>query len=145
MFKQLFRKSPLLVCAGALFVFTSCGGEEPVQESEEANTEETSTEKINVESDDASTEIATETPEEKPSLNTPVQMNNPSSADVKINPPHGEPGHDCAVKVGDPLPSANTTISTELNQPSMDGSVKLNPPHGQPGHDCAVKVGEPLN
>jgi len=22
---------------------------------------------------------------------------------AKINPPHGQPGHDCAVKVGDPL------------------------------------------
>jgi hypothetical protein len=34
----------------------------------------------------------------------PVQKS-PSATNglVKINPPHGQPGHDCAVKVGDPL------------------------------------------
>ncbi len=27
------------------------------------------------------------------------------SSNVKLNPPHGEPGHDCAVPVGQPLPN----------------------------------------
>lgn len=53
---------------------------------------------------------------------------------VVLNPAHGQPGHDCSVAVGAPLPSGNTTSS----------NVKINPAHGQPGHDCSVAVGAPL-
>ena len=37
---------------------------------------------------------------------SPVQIGAPTSApgSGRINPPHGEPGHDCAVPVGEPLP-----------------------------------------
>lgn len=28
-----------------------------------------------------------------------------SASTVRLNPPHGEPGHDCAVEVGKPLPN----------------------------------------
>lgn len=40
---------------------------------------------------------------------TPINLNNTNttpaatSGNVKINPPHGQPGHRCDVKVGDPL------------------------------------------
>ena len=69
-----------------------------------------------------------------------------------LNPPHGEPGHDCAIAVGAPLngsPAANVsqpTAPTMNFQPpaSVQGGPRLNPPHGQPGHDCAVQVGAPL-
>lgn len=72
-----------------------------------------------------------------------------------LNPPHGEPGHDCAIAVGAPLngsPAANAPQSAPptMNFPtstapvSAPGGPRLNPPHGQPGHDCAVQVGAPL-
>ena len=76
-----------------------------------------------------------------------------------LNPPHGEPGHDCAIAVGAPLngsPAANAPQSAPptMNFPtapmapspvSAPGGPRLNPPHGQPGHDCAVQVGAPLS
>lgn len=35
-----------------------------------------------------------------------VSMPAPASASgVRINPPHGQPGHDCSVQVGQPLPT----------------------------------------
>jgi hypothetical protein len=39
--------------------------------------------------------------------NTPAPSSAPAqiSSQVKLNPPHGEPGHDCAVPVGQPLPA----------------------------------------
>lgn len=38
---------------------------------------------------------------------TPAPSSAPAkmSSQVKLNPPHGEPGHDCAVPVGQPLPA----------------------------------------
>lgn len=38
----------------------------------------------------------------------PVTMPTPANAGasgVRINPPHGQPGHDCSVQVGQPLPA----------------------------------------
>lgn len=74
-----------------------------------------------------------------------------------LNPPHGEPGHDCAIAVGAPLngspaanspqPTASPTMSFPTPAPSpvsVQGGPRLNPAHGQPGHDCAVQVGAPL-
>ena len=75
-----------------------------------------------------------------------------------LNPPHGQPGHDCAIAVGAPLkgsPASNAapTTAPTMNFPtatpspspaSTSGGQRLNPPHGQPGHDCAVQVGAPL-
>ena len=74
-----------------------------------------------------------------------------------LNPPHGQPGHDCAIAVGAPLkgsptaspakPAAPMNFSTPTPKPSpirASGGQRLNPAHGQPGHDCAVEVGAPL-
>jgi len=81
-----------------------------------------------------------------------------------MNPPHGQPGHDCAIPVGQPLNSAPKAAQTQpnLNVPSgprinmtpptapqqsttTTTAPGMNPPHGQPGHDCAIPVGAPLN
>lgn len=69
-----------------------------------------------------------------------------SNGEIALNPAHGQPGHRCDIKVGEPLNSApeksetNTSGSPLINA----GSGKLNPAHGQPGHRCDIKVGDPL-
>lgn len=89
---------------------------------------------------------------------TPVQENvnadmpavyTQDNSEVQINPPHGQPGHDCAVPVGAPLPTAGSAtqqpVAPSFLQPTTaPEGVTVNPPHGQPGHDCAVPVGAPL-
>lgn len=76
-----------------------------------------------------------------------------ASGDVKINPPHGEPGHRCDIPVGQPLdgsgtPAPNINASPQPVAPSPSpaniGSGKANPPHGEPGHRCDIPVGQPL-
>ncbi len=68
---------------------------------------------------------------------------------LAVNPPHGQPGHDCAIPVGAPLNSAgnsaNTPVMNKSNPvpPTISGGG-VNPPHGQPGHRCDIKVGDPL-
>ena len=67
-----------------------------------------------------------------------------------VNPPHGQPGHRCDIKVGQaldskpsiPSPKLNIAASTLLPLTTPDG---LNPKHGQPGHRCDIAVGQPLN
>jgi hypothetical protein len=85
-------------------------------------------------------------------------------AGVRLNPPHGEPGHVCEIPVGQPLDgstpgaqdrsitipangggdNAGITISPQMAQPAAQGSGRINPPHGEPGHVCEIPVGEPL-
>lgn len=44
-------------------------------------------------------------PSPAPMFNQPAgQAGQTAPANAKINPPHGQPGHDCAVPVGAPLP-----------------------------------------
>ena len=92
---------------------------------------------------------------------TPVTLetNNPavpptSVNNLALNPPHGEPGHDCNIAVGAALNGASNSLNSPL--PIMPGSnkpldnsstkgVRLNPPHGEPGHDCNIQVGQPLS
>lgn len=164
---QMIKKSPFFLCAGAMLVFASCSGEEAT----DVNVEETTIEEgedvqvnapklINPESmglNESQEEVENELEdvlEDVQPLNQPA--NDPTSK-VMLNPPHGEPGHDCAIPVGQPLNSnagvsnqpMRTTSPTINNQPVINtpnsGQVRLNPPHGEPGHDCAIPVGQPLN
>lgn len=70
---------------------------------------------------------------------TSTQTTTPANAtgEVTLNPPHGQPGHDCAIPVGQPL--SNSSNGTPTN------NANINPPHGQPGHRCDIAVGAPLN
>ena len=78
----------------------------------------------------------------------------PNAVTAQLNPPHGEPGHDCAIPVGAPLDGSgsagnNTMMPTPAPAPMpvadpVTGKGMLNPAHGEPGHDCAVPVGSPL-
>ncbi len=77
----------------------------------------------------------------------------------KVNPPHGQPGHQCGIPVGAPLDSkggASATAPTPVPAPAGAAPapasaqpVKVapgtNPPHGQPGHQCGIPVGAPLD
>lgn len=80
----------------------------------------------------------------------------PSANTIALNPPHGEPGHDCNISVGAPLNGAANSVNGSMPLPIMQGAtnpinnstmnrVRLNPPHGEPGHDCNVQVGQPLS
>ncbi len=75
---------------------------------------------------------------------SPNDKPQPARATAQLNPPHGEPGHDCAVPVGAPLNSGNTAPAVAPSSQPANANAKLNPPHGEPGHDCAVPVGAPL-
>ncbi|WP_107039261.1 hypothetical protein [Brumimicrobium mesophilum] len=145
---QILKKSPLLICAGAMLIFTSCNGEEPVDSNNRTES---------LDESQRSTPVLNNTGNQDANSNNAIQNQsidvNSNNGAVKLNPPHGEPGHDCAIAVGQPLnsngntpaiksPTINAPVS---NQPNMNGNVKLNPAHGEPGHDCAIAVGAPLN
>lgn len=88
-------------------------------------------------------------------VTTPSVVNN----GAKLNPAHGQPGHNCALAVGAPLtgsapsssvaapiqkttPVAQTTVAPAAQVKTAPG---INPPHGQPGHRCDISAGAPLN
>ena len=114
----------------------------------------------NKEDDTNKTEAVTDAPaESKPvefTVSEPeVAGTEATTGEVKLNPPHGEPGHDCAIAVGAPLdgsggqvqPSLAPTVAQpapQINTQAGAPANGINPPHGQPGHDCAVAVGAPL-
>ncbi|MEP7256565.1 MAG: hypothetical protein ABI666_12370 [Ferruginibacter sp.] len=78
---------------------------------------------------------------------------NPLTANVKLNPAHGQPGHRCDIAVGAPLDSKPvqintqqpTTITTTPQPVAQTTAPGMNPPHGQPNHRCDIAVGAPLN
>jgi hypothetical protein len=99
-----------------------------------------------------------------------VQQSEPveASAEIILNPPHGQPGHSCDIPVGSPLNAQtdnpvrevrNTSMAPTIENAARLGSptrrqssaapasstARLNPPHGQPGHRCEIPVGSPLN
>jgi hypothetical protein len=84
-----------------------------------------------------------------------------------MNPPHGQPGHRCDIKVGEPLSTpvaANTakpgTANTkQISIPTSNNPTPFvldpdaaktvtapgtNPPHGEEGHQCGIPVGAEL-
>jgi len=87
-------------------------------------------------------------------------VNTPNSANIALNPAHGQPGHRCDISVGAPLNSA--PVATPSNQTMPQKAIPaaaptlnttpangvsasgLNPAHGQPGHRCDIAVGAPL-
>jgi len=67
----------------------------------------------------------------------------PVKTALGVNPPHGQPGHDCAIPVGGPLNNSSPVVIPSTSTP-VKTPLGMNPPHGQPGHDCAITVGAPL-
>jgi hypothetical protein len=140
MILQILKKTSFLLCAGAMLVFSSCNGEE----TESIDAENTATETVDEAPKNQTDVNASEGPVLEGNTingnkNTPIKIN--SEGGVNLNPPHGEPGHDCAIAVGQPLSS----VSGGGDSPIINSSSNINPPHGDPGHDCAIAVGQPLN
>lgn len=96
-----------------------------------------------------------------PNAEIPAQpAANSKNENVKLNPPHGQPGHVCGIDVGAPLNGATaSTANPQQNiqmqqapqaqqmQPAQGVATPApgtNPPHGQPGHVCGIDVGAPL-
>jgi hypothetical protein len=104
-----------------------------------------------------------------PSAPTGTAQPGAAATGANVNPPHGQPGHNCAVPVGAPLttapasginatpavtPGSGSTASPAgpIAAPGAPTPVPAqvqvaagtNPPHGQPGHDCSIPVGAPL-
>lgn len=81
---------------------------------------------------------------------TDAKAKSTAAGDVKLNPPHGEPGHLCSIAVGAPLSSAGAATNAPTPQSVQPMPIspaaapqaqllpdgKVNPPHGQPGHVC---------
>ena len=95
--------------------------------------------------------------DEASSAQVPVPVPAPTTSTGPVNPPHGEPGHDCAIPVGAPLDGSGGTAAQPTGtvqpvaQPAAQPASQItlpagtpNPAHGEPGHDCAVSVGAPL-
>lgn len=139
------------------FIFTSCKKELVPQDSAEKPI--TTTEDSTIVAEETINMTAPQT-----TVQQPTQVATPAPA-VKtqpgMNPPHGQPGHDCAVAVGAPLnskkstPTTSPTMTTTQNNTTAPPAILnptsetvtapgMNPPHGQAGHDCAVAVGAPL-
>jgi hypothetical protein len=127
-------KSFLIVLLASVPLFISCKDKETVVETPNTVQEATLEQKKQALQNVAPTSSQT--------------INSSSTGDVAVNPPHGQPGHDCAIPVGAPLNgsgSANTPVLNKTNSvpPTISGGG-VNPPHGQPGHRCDIKVGDPL-
>ena len=77
-----------------------------------------------------------------------------TSPERAVNPPHGMPGHTCAVPDGAPLPEGAAQPQLQVNPPvqreaqslpvDAGRTIQINPAHGQPGHRCDIAVGAPL-
>lgn len=137
MILQFLKKTPLFFCVGTILFFSSCNGEETKS----------------IESGDTTTETESEVPRNMTDKNDSENMSiekEPNSdvegeVSANLNPPHGEPGHDCAIAVGASLNSIPMPNSLNMNNSNGIENVNLNPAHGEPGHDCAIAVGDPLN
>lgn len=137
LFSKIKSKSLLTLFAASALLFVSCNDKE------------------------TKTESTTQTPQEvtleqkKQALQnvapTQTQGSTNSSGNLAVNPPHGQPGHDCTIPVGAPLNGTGSStikakpMNTNTTSPiQASGEGKINPPHGQPGHRCDIQVGAPL-
>jgi len=85
----------------------------------------------------------------------------PGNNNIRLNPAHGQPGHQCEIAVGAPLDSkpavpnptqiqspvsANQIVPvTNASPVTQNVAAGMNPAHGQPNHRCDIAVGAPLN
>lgn len=131
---KFIPKSFLIPMVAALPLFISCKDEKKVEENAPAATQEATLEQKK----QALQNVAP----------TSTTTTNSSKSGGAVNPPHGQPGHDCAIPVGAPLNGAQGSTTPAINKtnavPASISGNGVNPPHGQPGHRCDIKVGDPL-
>lgn len=137
MFLSFIKRFSLLMMVFAMTLFVSCKEEKSKTPAEDGTT-------------------TSET------IQNNTEGTNSTKGDVALNPPHGQPGHRCDIKVGDPLPDGSTSSPVIKSQQSPviknTGNVpvnssntntttsgNVNPAHGQPGHRCDIPVGAPLD
>ena len=159
------KKISAVLLSYILFISFACSENKSSTESNE----ELSGQAMQVTSDTPGVQTAIESQtQSSPEIlqqSAPVQSV-PVNNGEKLNPAHGQPGHDCAIAVGAPLNSAKSigspaiqpanqnpvtvpaqsspTMTIPNNQTPAGTPGKVNPAHGEPGHDCAKPVGSPL-
>lgn len=142
-------KTYIVILITGMLLLSGCdqpNSKNKISEPTENVTEKTPlTNQVNPVSETDSVAVTKQTNVAVPVTATPV--NNTAN----INPPHGQPGHDCGIPVGSPMNSPRVTkpaANTPVVNPNIFNTVQtapgMNPPHGQPGHDCAIAVGAPL-
>lgn len=142
------KKNFILVAVLFMFALYSCSPA-PKESQQQTHTQQLNQMQISRLMQDAA---MLSSPGSTTSTTAPVQNSEP----VRLNPPHGQPGHICEIPVGSPLPSTpvrsnatvnSTPVAAPVNSagaPTAASNVRLNPPHGQPGHICEIPVGSPL-
>lgn len=153
--KLKMKRNFILFAIVLLFAAVSCAPAQKETQTQQSNPQQLNQMQISRLKQDASAVNATGTT----ATTTPAQSTAPAQGNtaVRLNPPHGQPGHICEIPVGSPLPTtpvrSNATVNstpgaTPVNSagaPTAAASnVRLNPPHGQPGHICEIPVGSPL-
>lgn len=103
-------KKVYLLAIATAFAFTSCKDTKTEATTTEAPVTEMNTDHTDHTGHDHGTETAA--PE---TTNNPVASNNAQG--VKLNPPHGEPGHRCEIAVGAPLDGSGTPTQAPQVQP----------------------------
>jgi hypothetical protein len=155
---SLMKISTTLLLSASLFCFLGCTEDKKQTAGETATAEnianpEPAPIKAEITDLDADNlQASLEFNEAPPTADAPVPA--PVATAPGLNPPHGQPGHDCAIAVGAPLNSKGNAAPVQpvspmgaptLSVPAISNTAPgLNPPHGQPGHDCAIAVGAPL-
>lgn len=142
------KKNFILVAVLFMYVLYSCAPA-PKESQQQSNPQQLNQMQISRLKQDAAMLSSTGS---TTSTTAPVQNSEP----VRLNPPHGQPGHICEIPVGSPLPSTPVRSDAAINSspqvattnttaaPTASNNVRLNPTHGQPGHICEIPVGSPL-
>ena len=158
------------ICAISVLFFISCGSNKNSNDVLTSDSKEVSSQQNSATSDAAaaSTNLSVQSgePQTTTTAIAPAGLTSAgtNTTGVKLNPAHGQPGHDCAIGVGEPLPVSGTakanpvqvtsapapatntvTVPAPAAQTTTTTKSGLNPAHGQPGHRCELAVGAPLN
>ena len=144
--------STTLLLSASLFCFLGCTEDKKTATGETATAENIANPEPAVKTE--ITDLNADNPQATMEIgDVPPAAPAPTTTAPGMNPPHGQPGHDCAIAVGAPLNSKPNTApqpvspvgAPTLSVPPVSNTAPgLNPPHGQPGHDCAIAVGAPL-
>jgi hypothetical protein len=154
------------IYAISVLFFVSCGSNKSGNDELTSDIKEVASQQSSGTSDAASVStnlpVQGAQPQTTTTAITPTSLTPPgtNASGVKLNPAHGQPGHDCAIAVGQPLTGSGSakanpvqisnTPSAATNTvaaPAQTTTTKpgMNPAHGQPGHRCEIAVGAPLS